>query len=70
MPQTNPGATAMNKNKSNKSKSDILIEEHAGLNPARGLAAYITTLHKPGYRFVKMERRGTNAKVYYERIIT
>ena len=60
----------LDKSKSNKSESDMLIEEHAGLNPDRGLAAYITTLHKPGYKFVKMERHGTNAKVYYKRIIT
>lgn len=33
----------------------------------QGAAAFMAGLSKPGYEFVKMERKGTKVKVYFKK---
>ena len=36
--------------------------------PDKGAAALVSGMTLPGYRFVKMTRKGTQVKVLYERV--
>lgn len=36
--------------------------------PDRGFAAQAVSMVPEGYKFIKMERKGTKATVYYEKI--